>query len=449
MKTTALLRGNDFITSSVSLPETARDEVIASRVYKKVFWRTVPFLVLCYTVSYLDRVNVGFAKLQMARSIGLSETVFGIGAGVFFLGYFLFEIPSNLLLVRVGARLWIARIMVTWGLVSAGFIFVHSPAGFYLMRFLLGVAEAGFYPGVILYLTYWFPAHRRGRVVALFMSAIPIAGIFGNPLSGWLVESAHRWRLLQDWQWMFLIEALPAVVCGVVIVFFLDDGIRSAKWLTEEEKNLLSREIEADVKLTSKQPHLLSGVIGDGRIWFMGFIYFCFVVGQYGLTFWVPTLIQGAGIQNQLSIGLLSSIPFLVAVLAMNLCGYSADRSRERRWHLIVPALVGATGFIVVASFSHNIVMSIIALSVAAAGVLTCSPLFWSLPTAFLSGTGAAAGIAMVNSLGNLGGFASPFFVGYLRDLTHSSQAGMYVLAAILVAGAVGVWFTPAELVNH
>jgi D-galactonate transporter len=435
-------------TVSIPLPPSLQDEEL-DRVYSKVFWRIVPFLIVCYTTSYLDRVNVGFAKSQMARSIGLSETVFGIGAGIFFLGYFVFELPSNLLLQRIGARIWIARIMVTWGLVSAAFIFVHSATSYYLMRFLLGVAEAGFYPGVILYLTCWFPAHRRAKVVALFMSAIPIAGIFGNPLSGWIIESVHRSTLLRDWQWMFLIEAIPALLCGVAVIFFLDDGIARAKWLTGAEKELLQREIEIDAASSGKGPHSIAAVIGYWRVWVMSLIYFCFVMGQYGLTFWMPTLVRGSGARGSLNIGLLSAIPFVCAVVAMNLFGYSADCMRERRWHLIVPAVLGAAGFVMAAAYPHNTAMSVVALSLAAAGVLTCAPLFWSLPTAFLSGTAAVAGIAVINSLGNLGGFVSPFLVGYLSDATHSAAAGMYVLAGLLIFGSVLVWLTPAKMVNR
>ena len=407
------------------------------------------FLMLCYVIAYLDRVNVGFAKLQMSQDLGFSEAVFGLGAGVFFLGYFLFEVPSNLLMHRIGARIWIARIMITWGILSALFMFVETPTGFYVLRFLLGLAEAGFYPGVILYLTYWYPAQRRAKIIALFMSAIPVAGIFGNPLSGWIMEAFHGAHGLQGWQWMFLIEALPAILIGIVTVMYLDNGIDRAKWLSDEEKRLLTREIEADQKQAGAQRHSLREVFADKRVWWMCLIYFTFVAGQYGLTFWMPTLVKSTGVSGAFKIGLLSAIPFLCAIVVMNLLGHSADRRRERRWHLIVPALAGAIGFAATASFADNTAMSMLFLSLAAAGVLTCAPLFWSLPTAFLSGTAAAAGIAIVNSVGNLAGFVSPYMVGYLKDLTQSTQSGMYVLAALLVLGAVAVWLTPARMVNR
>ena len=265
--------------------------------------------MLCYVIAYLDRVNVGFAKLQMSQDLGFSEAVFGLGAGVFFLGYFLFEVPSNLLMHRIGARIWIARIMITWGILSALFMFVETPTGFYVLRFLLGLAEAGFYPGVILYLTYWYPAQRRAKIIALFMSAIPVAGIFGNPLSGWIMEAFHGAHGLQGWQWMFLIEALPAILIGIVTVMYLDNGIDRAKWLSDEEKRLLTREIEADQKQAGAQRHSLREVFADKRVWWMCLIYFTFVAGQYGLTFWMPTLVKSTGVSGAFKIGLLSAIP--------------------------------------------------------------------------------------------------------------------------------------------
>jgi MFS family permease len=421
----------------------------ASALCAKAFWRIVPLLMACYTVSYLNRINVGFAKLQMSVSLGFSESVFGLGAGVFFIGYFLFGLPSNLMMQRFGARRWIGCIMILWGVTSSAFVFVRTPVQFGIVGFLLGTVEAGFYPGVIVYLASWFPSRQRARILALFMSAIPLAGIFGNPLSGWIIDTFGSSAHLLGWQWMFLIEAIPAVLLGAVVMFTLDDSIGSAKWLTNADKQLLCSEIEADTARHDAPTTHLSAVIKDRRVWLMSFIYFAFIVGQYGLTFWMPTLIHGTGVRENTRIGWLSAIPFLCAVVAMNLCGRSADVNRERRWHVIIPALVGAVGFVVAASFSHNTVVSVVALSLAAAGVLTCAPLFWSLPTSFLAGTAAAAGVAIINSIGNLAGFVSPSLIGYLRDLTHSSQSGMYFLASIMVAGAIGVWVIPAKLVNR
>ena len=429
-------------------PKSAPSAAEEHRVYHKVFWHIMPFLMLCYVVAYLDRVNVGFAKLQMNADLGFSETVFGLGAGLFFIGYFVFEVPSNVIMYRIGAKIWIARIMITWGLVSAAFIFVKSPAMFYAMRFLLGLAEAGFFPGIILYLTYWYPAHRRAAIVTTFMAAIPVSGIFGNPLSGWIIDAFGGAAGLRGWQWMFVIQALPAILIGIATIFYLDNGIRAAKWLTESEKQLLEREIVADVALREESKSI-GALLRDPRIWAMCLIYFSVVLGQYGLTFWMPTLVKATGVKGNFNIGLLSAIPFVCAVIAMPLLGRSADARRERRWHLIVPALLGAVGFVVSASFPQDTFISILFLSLAAAGVLSCAPLFWSLPTAFLTGAAAAGGIAIINSVGNLSGFASPYLVGYLKDATHSNQSGMFVLAGFLVLGAIATYLTPAKLVNR
>ena len=439
---------NTSTATTAALPSHAVSK--EDSVYARVSRRIVPLIMLCYVVAYLDRVNVGFAKLQMSQALNFSETVYGLGAGIFFIGYFLFEVPSNLLMNKIGARIWIARIMITWGLISGAFAFVQTPTQFYVMRFLLGLAEAGFYPGVILYLTYWYPSHRRARIVAMFMAAIPISGIFGNPLSGWIMSAFHGTGVgggWQGWQWMFVIEAIPAMLVGLLVLWKFDDSIRKAKWLSEDEKQILEANIAADNKGKTEH-HGIGKVFSDPRVWMMSLIYFAFVMGQYGLTFWMPTLVKNAGVKDTLMVGVLSAIPYVCAAITMVLIGRSADARRERRWHLIVPALLGAVGFVVAAS-TGSTVIAIAALSVAAGGVLTCAPLFWSLPTAFLAGSAAAAGIAIINSVGNLAGFASPYVIGYLKDVTHSTSSGMYVLAAMLVIGAIAVWLTPAKLVNR
>ncbi|WP_413797206.1 MFS transporter [Streptomyces iranensis] len=425
-------------------PALARENT----VYRKVVRRIVPFLVLCYVASYLDRVNVGFAKLQMSDDLGFSEAAYGLGAGLFFIGYFILEVPSNLMLQRVGARAWIARIMISWGLVSAAFMFVTNEATFYVLRFLLGAAEAGFYPGVILYCTYWFPSHRRARVIAMFMSAIPVAGIFGNPLSGWIMDSFQGVNGWQGWQWMFLLEAVPALLVGVVTLFYLDDGVRDAKWLTDEEKAVVERAV-ADDSAHRTVHGRVRDAFSEPRVWLMCLIYFCFVMGQYALTFWMPTFVESTGIEGNVAIGVLSAVPFVAALVAMNLFGRSADKRRERRWHLVIPSLMGAVGFSLSAVWNGSTALSLIALSVAAAGVLTCAPLFWSLPTAFLGGTAAAAGLAIINSVGNLAGFVSPYMIGALKDTTGSASIPMYVLAFTLVVGAAAVLTTKKQVVNR
>ncbi|HEY5744252.1 MAG TPA: MFS transporter, partial [Terrimicrobiaceae bacterium] len=407
-------------------------ESLEENAYSKVFWRIIPFIMVCYVFAYLDRINIGFAKLQMEVDLGFSETIYGLGAGMFFIGYFLFEVPSNLALYKVGARLWIARIMITWGIISACFIFVKTPFWFYTLRFLLGAAEAGFYPGMILYLTYWYPDQRRAAIVATFLAAVPIAGILGGPLSGWILDAFEQFAGMRGWQWLFVIEALPATILGILVLFFLDNGIREAKWLSDEEKRILERNIEAGIQSKRKRAPSLRRVLVDKRVWMMSAIYFSFVMGLYGLTFWLPTMVKASGVKSNFMIGLLSAIPFLVAVVAMILAGHSADRRRERRWHLVIPALCGAVGFVVAALTEHNTVIALLFLSLASAGVHTCVALFWSLPTSFLHGSAAAAGIAAVNSIGNLAGFLGPYLVGFLKDATHDNRIGMYILAATL-----------------
>ncbi|MGH9690704.1 MAG: MFS transporter [Candidatus Acidiferrales bacterium] len=416
--------------------------------YAKVTRRLLPFLLLCYVVSYLDRINIGFAKLQMLSDLRFSETVFGLGAGIFFIGYFLFEVPSNIIMYKVGTRVWIARIMVTWGIVSACTLLVKTPAQFYGVRFLLGVAEAGFFPGIILYLTYWYPAHRRARMVATFMVAIPLSGILGGPISGFIMQFLAGKSGLPGWKWLFLLESIPSVLLGFATLVYLDSGIRQAKWLTEEEKQLLERNIARERAEKIEHPSLLA-VFRDRRVWLMSWIFFSCAMGQYALTFWMPSLIRTAGVKSVLNVGLLTAVPYVVTAIAMVLLGASADRHGERRWHLAVPMIVGAVALVLSVWAGKHAGMAIVFLSIAAAGVISSAPLFWSLPTAFLSGAAAAAGIATINSIGNLAGFVSPYMIGGLEDLTHSDRAAMYCLLLILVAGAATVFTVPAKMVNH
>ena len=432
----------------MAIADGAAPAALETRAYRKVTLRLLPFLMLCYVAAYLDRVNVGFAKLEMLGDLGFSETTYGLGAGMFFIGYFLFEVPSNIILHRVGARLWIGRIMITWGLVSALFMFTKTPLMFYSLRFALGLAEAGFFPGIILYLTYWYPSERRARMISLFMTAIPISGMLGGPLSGWIMQSMEGVNNWRGWQWLFVIEALPAVVLGVVTLFYLDDSIRSAKWLTLEEKALLDRKLDGDRAHVVEHP-TLGAVFADRRLWRMCLIYFCCVIGQYGLTFWLPTLVQQAGVSGALEIGFLTAVPYTGGVVAMILFGRSADRRRERRWHTAIPMVIGAIGLTLSAAAGTHTATAILCLTVAAAGILTCAPLFWSLPTALLSGTAAAAGIAAINSVGNLAGFVSPYLVGWLKDVTSSTEAGMFLVSAALVFGAFVVLSVPPKLVNR
>jgi D-galactonate transporter len=431
---------------STSLPGKAASSSFESATYSKVTWRLIPFLFLCYVVAYLDRVNVGFAKLQMLTDLKFSETAYGFGAGIFFLGYFLFEVPSNVFLHRVGARVWIARIMITWGLISGAMMFVSTPMQFYVLRFLLGVAEAGFFPGIILYLTYWYPAHRRCKMVALFMTANPVSGVIGGPLSGWILATFAGVGGLAGWQWLFVLEALPSILVGIMVLFYIDDSISGAKWLTAEEKALLQKNIALESGV--KEDHSVLGVFKSGKVWFMCLIHFCLVMGAYGIGFWLPTIIKATGVKSALDVGMLTMIPYSAAIIAMVLVSRGADRNDERRWHLAAAAVIGAIGLTFSAIYSDNTVLAMLGLTVATAGIIASLPVFWSLPTAFLGGTAAAAGIALINSVGNLAGFVSPYLIGWIKDVTRSTDIGVYVLAVSLITAAVLTLLVPKRLVS-
>lgn len=405
-------------------------------VYRKVTLRLMPFLLIAYILAYIDRINVGFAKLHMLNDLSFSNAIYGLGAGLFFIGYFLFEVPSNVLMHKIGARRTISRIMVIWGLVSAGMAFVETPMQFYVMRFLLGLAEAGFYPGILLYLTYWFPAGRRAKAIATFMLAIPFAGVFGGPLSGWLLDGMNGFHGMKGWQWMFLIEAFPSVLCGVVAFFFLDDKVSGAKWLTEREKSIISSNLQAEE--SQIQDHAgLRQIFADVRVIRLASICFCMLLGQYALTFWLPSLIKQSGVDTALEVGILTAIPFSVAAAAMVILGRSSDKRGERRWHLALGLLVGGAGLICSAVFSGNTVLALISLTVAAAGILGATPIFWTLPSAILKGVSSAAGLALICSIGSLAGFISPYMIGWVKDATQSTDAALYVLAAMLAVGAL------------
>jgi D-galactonate transporter len=433
--------------SNVSTVPLSGTQQFEKETYAKVFWRTVPFLLLCYLVAYLDRVNVGFAKLQMSQDLGFSDTVYGLGAGIFFIAYFIVEIPSNLMLHKVGARLWMARIMITWGIISSLMMFVKTPMHFYIMRFLLGLAEAGFYPGVILYLTYWFPSHRRGKMMALFAAGAPLSGLIGGPISGGIMHFFQGTHGLAGWQWLFLIEGIPSIIVGIVTIFFLTDGIKSAKWLNAEEKAFITREIEADGSHKTEAP--FREVIRNPRVWHMTAIYFCLIFGFYVVGFWLPTLINGTGVTDPLSIGLLTAIPYAAAVVTMLVVGHSADKRRERRWHLAFVTTMGALGLLASTFFPHNVTLAMVALTFAAMGALSTLPMFWGLPTAILGGSAAAGGIALINSVGNLAGFVGPYALGFIKDLTHSVNNGLYLAVGMMLLGVLLTLIVPSKLVDR
>ncbi|GJE45513.1 Putative metabolite transport protein NicT [Methylobacterium soli] len=352
-----------------------------------------------------------------------------------------------MILHKVGARLWIARVMLSWAVISAAMMFVTTPTMFYVLRFLLGVAEAGLFPGVILYLTYWYPAERRGGIIGMFMTGIPIAGLIGGPLSGWIMNAMAGAYGLAGWQWMFLIEALPSIVLGLLVIAYLDDGIAKAKWLTNDEKDRLARNVAADNARTTA--HRFRDGFTSPWVWFLSGVYFFFVMGLYGVSFWLPTLIKGAGVSDPLTIGILTTLPYGAAAIAMIVVGRMSDAARERRWHIAIPGLIGALGWLVSIQYSTNLVVAEFALTVATMGVLVTLAQFWCLPTAVLAGAAAATGIAVVNSVGNLAGFVSPYLIGWIIDRTQSTSLGVYTLAACLAVGSLLALTMPKRLVNR
>lgn len=406
-------------------------------LYRKVTWRFLPFLMLCYTAAYLDRINVGIAKLGMSRDLALSETVYGAGAGIFFIGYFLCEVPSNAMLHRMGARVWIARIMISWAVASGACAFVEGPVSFYIARFFLGVTEAGFFPGIILFLTHWYPASYRGRIIAVFMTAIPIAGLVGTPLSGALMAGLDGLAGWSGWRWMLIAEALPALVLGFTVLKVLDSHIEDARWLDRSEKDRLAANLVADAASGRVVHAGLRDIVADPLVLRFAAIYFCCVMGQYGITFWLPTLLNGIGKTSALLIGLYSIMPYACAVAAMLLVGRHSDKTGERRWHVALPLFVGAVALAVAPLTGSSTIVAIAVLSVAAAATLTATPLFWNLPTSVLSGVSAAIGIAAINSVGNVAGFVSPLLVGWLSETGGSINYGMWMLTIVLVLGGL------------
>ncbi|MBV9077041.1 MAG: MFS transporter [Methylobacteriaceae bacterium] len=407
---------------------------------RRIGWRLVPFLILAYFISFLDRVNVGFAAIQMNKDLGLTATVFGWGAGIFFLGYFLMEVPSNLALERFGARLWIARIMATWGLVSAAMALVQGPWSFIGLRFLLGVAEAGFFPGVILYLTYWFPSEYRARIVGVFMISIPISSFLGSPISGALLE-LDGWGL-RGWQWLFILEGLPAVLMAVAVLRLLPDGPRDAAWLPAEERDWLERRLGAEAARNAMRGEAaapsLWQVLGQRRLMLFAAIYFGSTASSYGLSFWTPQLVKGYGLGN-VATGLLNSIPYGVASVAMILWGRHSDRARERRWHLALSFVILAAG-LAGGTVLSGLVPLVLSLTVAAMGVYMLKGPFWALATEQLPPATAAASIAAINAVGNLGGFLGPYLIGAIKDGTGSFTLSLVPLIVFaLIAAALSL----------
>jgi ACS family tartrate transporter-like MFS transporter len=392
-------------------------------------------MLVLYVVAYLDRINVGFAALQLRRDLGIGAAAYGIGAGMFFLGYFFFEVPSNLIMERVGVRAWMTRIMISWGLVSIATAWVRGVRSFYVLRLLLGVAEAGFFPGMILYLTYWFPARERAHAVARFMTATAIAGIVGGPLSGFLL-SLDGWGGLRGWQWLFVLEGLPAVMLGALVPFLLPDGPAQATWLTPVERDELVRRIAASDAAGATHTPTLRGALEHPRVWLLSALYFVLVTGLYGITLWSPQVIQSVSGLGDVLVSVVSVIPYAAAAASMMAVGAHSDRTGERRWHVAGPAFMCALG-LALSAWLDRPVAALAALSLAAAGVSSALGPFWSVPPTFLAGTAAAGGIALVNSVGNLGGFVGPSLIGLAKDATGGFAGGLLALSGALVVGGL------------
>ncbi len=407
---------------------------LESRVIRKISWRIVPFIMLLYFIAFIDRVNIGFAALTMNKDLGFSPAVFGFGAGIFFLGYFLFEVPSNIILDKVGARLWIARVMITWGLISGMFAFIKGETSFYVLRFLLGAAEAGFFPGIILYLSYWFPARYRAGVVSLFMAAAPLSVVLGSPISSALL-GLDGIMGLKGWQWMFIIEAVPAVILGFVVLAYMTDKPEKATWLADEERAWLVNEMNAErAKKAAVANHSIWRGLADPRVLALALVYFGTSAGLYTLGIWAPQIIKSFGLST-MAVGFLNAVPPTIAVVAMILWARHSDRTQERTWHVVIACLVAAAG-LMLSGASSSVVAAVAALSLVNIGISSAKPPLWAMPPMFLSGAAAATGIATINSIGNLGGFVGPAMIGWIKDTTGSFAGGLYFVAALLALSA-------------
>ena len=412
---------------------------LEAKIYSKVDWRLIPFLFLCYILAYLDRVNLGFAKLQMTKDLGLSDAAFAAGAGIFFIGYFFFEVPSNILLKKYGARAWIARIMISWGIISSLMMFTRTEWAFYGMRFLLGIAEAGFFPGIIFYLTLWYPSRLRSTRTALFVSAIAVSGVLGNPISGAIMDTLSGKAGLTGWQWLFLLEGIPSILVGIWVFFYLDSSIKEAKWLDDGEKALLASNIESeDMHKTEVR---VIDAFKSGKVWALCAIYFTLMIGLYGISFWLPSIVKAFGVKGYFRVGLISAVPYFVAVVGMLLLSRSSDRTGERRLHYVINVCFGALGLVLSGIYASNPYLAIAFLSIGTLGVIGSMPIFWPIPSAFLAGTASAAGIGLVNSVGNLGGYVGPNVPIWAKKFTPDPSASLYIIAAVLVVGAVITFF--------
>lgn len=417
---------------------TAQATTELDGVYRKIFRRIVPFLMLLWVLAWIDRVNIGFIKLTMLDDLKWSEAVYGLGAGIFFLGYFFFEVPSNLLLQKIGARKTIMRITIGWGLTSIAMMFVTTPAMFYALRFLLGVFEAGFYPGIILYLTYWFPNDRRATAFGTFMSASAFAGVIGGPLAGTIMNGMHGVNGWAGWQWVLLLEGIPSVIAGFVTYFYLTDKPQDANWLTAKERDLVLDDLERDRQVLGDREHGMLAALKNGRIWLLILIFFCIIAANSSLTFYGPTLVKEIGFTSPVTVGWIMAAAYLCGAAGMIWNGYHSDRHGEARHHCALAAALGACSLVIVAAFlQQSAAVVLLALTLAIVGTMSAIPVFWQMPNRFLTGTAAAGGVALINSIANLAGFGAPWMLGLIKDGTGSLAPGLYVVAAVEICATI------------
>lgn len=423
-------------TSVTGVPSSGAAPFDADAVYRKVSWRIMPLLLISYAVAYIDRINVGYAQLQMKETLSFDAAVYGLGAGIFFLGYVLFELPSNLLLERIGARKTLLRIMFCWGIVAAAMMFVTTPTQFYILRFLLGVFEAGFFPGVILYLTYWYPSTRRAQMISIFFCATTLAGVIAGPMSGGIMKYMNGLNGMAGWQWLFVVQGLPATVLGVLAYFYLQDKPEHAKWLSQGEKNLLRHNLEHDTPPVASASHgsVTQMLLRDPKVYLLSLAYFLLMGATYTMVFWIPTLIKSWGIQDLFMIGLYGAVPSLFGVVGMVLFGRSSDRLNERRWHFMACACIAALGLGITTVTQGQFGASLAALSFAVIGIAAALPMFITITTDYLPKAAAAAGIALISSLGNLGSMVSPSITGLITARTGSPTYSMYLVMALYLA---------------
>ena len=430
-------------------PKSIEPRAFSAEFEKRTYWRVscrlIPFLFLCYIFAYVDRVNVGFAKLQMQQDLGISDLAYGTGAGLFFIGYFFFEVPCNMALQKIGAKYWLGPIMIVWDVVSACTMLIKTEGQFYIVRFLLGLVESGFFPGVILYLTFWYTSQYRAKMIAAFMTAVPLSGVIGGPISGWILAKATSMGGLRGWQWLYIFEAIPSLLAGLAAMFFLQDGPHRAKWLSPEERDFLAqrlREDEAAKRSAAPDHHTMLDAFKSTKTWLLCFVYFGFVMGNYGLGFWLPQIVKETITKDPINIGFLTTIPWAAAAIAMVVVGHHSDKTGERCWHIALTGIAGGVAFAISGIPGIPGVAGLLALTVATAGIACSYSTFWALPTSILSGAAASAGIAWINSVGNLAGFVSPFLVGAIRDATHSMTLALLMLSACcLVAALITIVF--------